>query len=233
MTEATPYERRWLDVLDELRNCPDPNLRVTRDHQGPLIVEPADASAAFGEIAQQDGVLLDPALQGCFLRFDGLGACWGFGEEESDPLFAGEFNLSPLMQTIRRRPPVERYPDPSPEQLELLSELRDFDGTPMSGVGSISSLRVRQGPAHNPEIWFSDGALGMRRMDVDLCGYLDALRITKGTYGWQYLFADVDLSDEDHEVTAEFLTEMLAVFTDLFPAHDYEPLRARLAERLR
>ncbi|GAA3982350.1 hypothetical protein GCM10023085_75730 [Actinomadura viridis] len=233
MTEPTPYERRWLDVLDELRHCSDPDLQMTWDHQGPLTVEPADAHSAFGTLAQQDGVLLDPALQKCFLRFDGLGACWGYGEEETDPLFAGEFSLSPLAQAIRRQPPVERYPDPSPEQLELLVELRDFDGTPMGGVGSISSLRIKQGGVHNPEIWFSDGELGVHRMDIDLCGYLDALRVTKGAYGWQYLFTDVSLTEEDHEVTAEFLTEMLAVFPDLFPAHDYEPLRARLAERLR
>jgi hypothetical protein len=231
MTEPTPYERRWLDVLAELRNCPDPDLHVTRDHQGPLTAEPADA--LFGNLAERDGVVLDPALKQCFLRFDGLGACWTFGEEETDPLFSGEFNVSPLIQTIRKRPPVERYPDPSPEQLELLSELRDFDGTPMTGVGHISSLRINQGGVHNPQIWFSDGPLGIHRMDVDLCGYLDALCITKGTFGWQYLFTDVSLADEDQEVTAELLTEMLAVFPDLFPDHDYEPLRARLAERLR
>ncbi|MFE9727841.1 hypothetical protein ACFYQ5_30820 [Streptomyces sp. NPDC005794] len=232
MTEPNQYEHCWLDVFEELRNCSDPDLHVTRDHQGPF-VEPADARSAFDELAQQDGVLLDPVLQGCFLRFDDLGACWGFGEEESDPIFAGEFSLSPLVWAIRKRAPVERYPDPSPKQLELLSELRDFDGTPMTGVGSVSSLRIVQGGVHNPEIWFSDGELGIHRMDIDLCGYLEALRVTKGTFGWQYLFTDVSLADDDHAVTTEFLTEMLAVFPDLFPAHDYEPLGARLAERLR
>ncbi|MFI9047085.1 hypothetical protein [Streptomyces sp. NPDC053427] len=63
-------------------------------------------------------------------------------------------------------------------------------------------------------------------MDVDLCGYLDALCVTKGAYGWQYLFTDVSLAEDDHEVTAEFLTEMLAVLPDVFPAHDYEPQNA-------
>lgn len=233
MTQPTPYERRWLKVFDELRHCSDPDLHMTWDQQGPLALEPADAPSAFGALAHQDGVLLDPVLQECFLRFEGLGAFWGYGEEEADPLFAGEFSLSPLVRAIRAQPPVERCPDPSPERLELLAELRDFDGSPVGGVGFTSSLRIKQGGVHNPELWFSDGELGVHRMDVDLGGYLDALRVTKGTYGWQYLFTDVSLAEEDHEVTAEFLTEMLAVFPEVFPAHDYEPLRARLAERLR
>ena len=69
-------------------------------------------------------------------------------------------------------------------------------------------------------------------MDIDYCAYLAALRVTKGTFGWQYLFTEVSLAEEDYKNTARRLTDMLDVFPRLFPAHDYSELRARLEERL-
>jgi hypothetical protein len=48
----------------------------------------------------------------------------------------------------------------------------------------------------SPEIWFHHFKKepAAVRLDIDYCGYLDALTVTKGVSGWQYLFADVDLS---------------------------------------
>jgi hypothetical protein len=227
--EPTPAERAWLDVFEELRNCPD--VRLDLDSLE-FAEEPTDAETAFEMLAQRDGVVLDSSLKKCYLRFSDLGAGWdaGMTEEDEDPLFAGEFDVIPLVRAVRDTAPVERATSSSPEERQLLSELRDFDAS-VSGTGKVASLRVRQGAVHNPEIWFSDGIRGTHRMDVDLCGYFDALRITKGTLGWQYLFTDVSLVDNRFEVTVRFLTEMFRVFPDLFPAHDYAPLRARFEER--
>ncbi|MFG3719427.1 hypothetical protein ACGF8D_16655 [Streptomyces massasporeus] len=197
--------------------------------------ETEDADAAFASLEERDGVVLSPSLKDCYLRFSDVAAGWGAGmtEEDEDPLFAGEFDIIPLVRAIRDSAPVERVPDPSPEQREFLSELRDFDVTSLTGTGKVASLRIRYGVSHSPEIWFSDGPRGIHRMDIDLPGYLEALRITKGTFGWQLLYTDVPLAHDRYEVTVRFLKEMLRVFPDLFPAHDYEPLRTRLAARLR
>ncbi|MEV0701148.1 hypothetical protein AB0I53_25015 [Saccharopolyspora sp. NPDC050389] len=81
-------------------------------------------------------------------------------------------------------------------------------------------------------MWFDTTTEGHHRLDLDYAGYLEALRITKGTFGWQFLFADVSLSDDEFDVTCQFMEIMLDVFPKLFPEHDYEPLRARLAERV-
>jgi hypothetical protein len=69
-------------------------------------------------------------------------------------------------------------------------------------------------------------------MDIDYCQYLRTLAITKGTYGWQKLCRDIASLDEDDMsgIRAD-MAEMLEVFPALFPDHDYEPLRIRLAER--
>ncbi|MEV0087819.1 hypothetical protein [Saccharopolyspora sp. NPDC050642] len=42
----------------------------------------------------------------------------------------------------------------------------------------------------------------------------------------------MSLADEEFGIAANKLTSVLEVLTELFPSHDYEPLRARLAERL-
>jgi hypothetical protein len=231
--EPTAVERAWIDVFEELRECPD--VLMDMDALEFPGGEAGDADVAFASLAERDGIVLDPSLKECYLRFSEMAAGWGAGmaDEEEDPLFAGEFDVIPLVRALRDSAPVDRSPDPSPDQREFLSELRDFDVTSLSGSGKVASLRIRQGVVHNPEIWFSDVRGGIHQMDVDLCGYLDALRITKGTLGWQYLFTNVSLKHDRFEVTVRFLNEMLRVFPDLFPAHDYEPLRARLAERLR
>ncbi|WP_151769751.1 hypothetical protein [Streptomyces abyssomicinicus] len=230
--EPTPAERAWLDTFEELRNSPDVELEMETLEFAKG--EPPDADTAFGTLAEHDGVVLDPSLQRCYLRFAGMGASWGAGmtDEDEDPLFGGDFYVIPLLQAIRDTAPIDRYPLASPEERPFISELRDIDVTSVSGAGMVTSLRIRPGASHNPEVWFSDTARGLYKLDVDLCGYLDALRITKGTLGWQYLFADVSLTDDRFEVTARFLTTMLQVFPDLFPAHDYTQLRTRLEERL-
>ncbi|MBD0840629.1 hypothetical protein [Streptomyces sp. TRM68416] len=230
--EPTPAERAWLDVFEELRECPDVELDM--DNLEFQDGEPADADAAFALLAEREGVLLDPALEPCYLRFSDLAASWGAGmsDEDEDPLFAGEFDVIPLLRAIGDTAPLDRYPDPSPEDRQFLSELRDFDVHSLSGTGQVASLRIRPGIVHNPEIWFSDRSRGIHRLDLDLCGYLDALRVTKGTFGWQYLYADVSLAEDPFTGQARHLTEMLQVFPDLFPAHDYTDLRARLEHRL-
>ncbi|MFF8012285.1 hypothetical protein [Streptomyces sp. NPDC007929] len=231
--EPTAAERAWIDVFAELRDCPD--VLLDMDTLEFPDGDVGDADTAFASLAERDGIVLESSLKGCHLRFSDMAAGWGAGmtDEDEDPLFAGEFDVIPLVRALRYSAPVDRWPDPYPDQRELLSELRDFDVTSLSGVGKVASLRIQQGVVHNPEIWFSDVRGGIHQMDVDLCGYLDALRITKGTLGWQYLFTNVSLAHDRFEVTVRFLEEMLRVFPGLFPAHDYEPLRVRLAERLR
>ncbi len=69
-------------------------------------------------------------------------------------------------------------------------------------------------------------------MDITYCQYLDALLLTKGTYGWQYLYTDISLRRGDFDETVRYLRGMLEVFPEIFPQHDYRELRERLEARL-
>ena len=87
MTGSTAYETTWLGVLEELRTCPDVRLREA--HQGDIAT--GDADQAFAELAERDGVVLDPSLKRYYLRFSGLAAVWDVAdpEFEDESLIAG------------------------------------------------------------------------------------------------------------------------------------------------
>jgi hypothetical protein len=163
---------------------------------------------------------------------DEISACW---ELDSPEKLCGEFSVMSLQRAFAEN--VHDHPLPeelTPVERQRWSELRPFDGHPQGGTGEWVALRVGPGA---PELWYYHPETALKnfagfRMDIDHDQYLRALAITKGTYGWQKLFCDTDALDEDDmdEVRAG-LEEMLELFPSLFPDHDYEPLRARLAER--
>ncbi|SEC35076.1 hypothetical protein SAMN04489727_3439 [Amycolatopsis tolypomycina] len=155
------------------------------------------------------------------------GSAWGTPEE----LFGGEFFVQNIRAALAAPPPPLWY-DPSPEELRFSSGLRVAD---LSCTGSawLTAIRVEPGAAHG-ELWFDfDRKLpGYRKLDIGYAGYLAALQVTKGTSGWQLLFTDVSLRDDEFDWVVEGLQAMLETFPDLFPGYDYEPLRRRLEERL-
>ncbi|WP_091099661.1 hypothetical protein [Micromonospora citrea] len=85
--------------------------------------------------------------------------------------------------------------------------------------------------ASDPEIWFHDLRDGALRMDLDYPGYLEALLVTKGVIGWQYLYCAPEDCGMGFFPLVDGLAEMLDVFPRLFPHHDYADLAARLRER--
>ncbi|MCP2165667.1 hypothetical protein [Goodfellowiella coeruleoviolacea] len=233
----TDYERGWVGVLDELRGCPA--IEVFEDSIMPVTLVAADAAEACAEIERRFGVSLDPAFQRSHLRFSMLGCAWQtvdpWPEQARWPEVHGEFYLSELCSVFENGSPVrpgDGWYWSTPEEHQLLSEFRLFDGSAYGGTGFHGALRIQPG-VRNPEIWYSHVKRGHWRLDLDYRGYLDALRVTRGTYGWQYLFADEDaLVGDDCEFEVENLTAMLDVFPEWFPEHDYAPLHERLARRL-
>ena len=73
--------------------------------------------------------------------------------------------------------------------------------------------------------------VGFFKLDLTYSQYVEALVITKGVYGWQYLFADVSFDEYDLDGADERLERMLEVFPVIFPNHDYADLDARLKAR--
>lgn len=116
------------------------------------------------------------------------------------------------------------------EQQETMGNLKVFEETP--GNGRMTGLLFPD-TERVPDIWLYDISQPILvRLDIDFTTYLDTLLTTKGVLGWQYLFADLDLSSHHFRSTVTDLKEMLDYLPRLFPERNYEPLNSRLEARL-
>ncbi|MFG2828970.1 hypothetical protein ACGFWI_16170 [Streptomyces sp. NPDC048434] len=230
MARFTAQELRYLKILDELQEAEEVDVHF--EERGNIEETVGEAPEAFALISEWHGIDLSPELQRAFLRFDGVSCHWHMAKGNTS--LNGEFSLRHLSAAMFATGDSLIHEDCSEAQRTLYSEFRIFDDHPRTGAGTLVALRVQDGTndAISPEIWHYDSSDGAFRLDIDYAEYLDALLITKGTHGWQYLYADVDLGDSGFGGIADDMRNMLEVFPTLFPDYEYEPLRRRLEERL-
>ncbi|MFF4951633.1 hypothetical protein ACWC2K_08580 [Streptomyces chattanoogensis] len=227
MTQHTPFEECWLHTLQELRS--NPGIQVMRDSEGPPDLTIEDVLESFDELEDRENITLAPALQENYLRHSEIGSQWKTVGPYA--FVTAEFNFTPLARLVHEEPPTFGSALSSAEERRLVSELRVIDEAPVTGTGSFAALRL-QPEVEEPEIWFTDGERGIWQMDLGYFGYFEALRLTKGTFGWQYLFTEAPLVSEEFEGPTDRLKNMFESLPQIFPDHDYEPLRARFAERM-
>ncbi|KAA5836077.1 hypothetical protein ABT337_23195 [Saccharopolyspora hirsuta] len=227
-TEPTAYERSWLEVVRALDE--NPAIEVSYEHQGDVQLEATDASGSFDDLEDWEGISLDRSLCELNIRFAELGRQWQTAGPHA--WVAGEFHLTPLALLVHEDPPSFESSLHSEAERRVGAELRVIDEGPVTGAGHFAAIRLQPGVG-NPEVWYSDSHSRLWKMDLDYPGYLEALRITKGAYDWQHLFTEAPLGTEEYDRTPDRLADMLEALPEIFPDHDYEPLRARLAERLR
>lgn len=226
------YETRLERAVTELetrgeiqleRMSPDPDLTPER------LALLADADLTLDRINALWSTPLDDILRPYHFTAAEYHAGWITG----DGRVRGEFCLGNIHDCL-----VEHHPQLRDEGLGLdergvLPQLKIFDQAPFGGAGEVTGLRMPRANGRPPmrgrlEIWhYVSTQSRLHRLNVGYGTYLETLLITKGAWGWQYLFADACL---DHDVASN-LAAMLETFPVLFPDYDYEPLRARWAER--
>lgn len=234
MRDLTVYEHRLTRMQEEITD----NERISVWHeQNDLSAElDADPGATFRMIADKHGMELAPSFHHSYVRFDPLWTFWRVNDDDpiaEDGPVQGEFRIGNLPDALATAPPPFSVASSTPDERQLHGELRVIDDRPESGTGNQAALRLQPGVA-DPELWYFHLGLGVLRMDADYQGYLDALILTKGTPGWQFLFCELskELRRDYYWTSASRqLRTMLDVFPDLFPGHDYSGLRARLKER--
>jgi hypothetical protein len=223
----TDFESRISEMLQEIKTSD--GLQVLHEKQGPILQYVGDAENAFALLARDEKLTLVPELQRCFFRYSEFALHWRALDPESA---GGEFDLINLVESIVSGPPGLVTDFTPNEERPLLQSFRVIDDHPQGGTGTLVALRIIEG-AISPEVWYYHGTRGSVKLDVDYCGYLDALIVTKGFYGWQYLYADVPLAAHDFTNVAKQLRLRLDLLSRLFPDHDYAPLEERFAQRQR
>ncbi|MFE2493227.1 hypothetical protein [Streptomyces scopuliridis] len=222
-----PFEERCAEALQEIRETPE--LDVHRAQLGEIVYALDVAESVFEKLAKTDGLPLGQRVQDCFFRYGTIQAAWR--SRRPDTELIGEFSLSHIMSALVNRRMNKVWKGENDQERALYSELRTFDDTPQTGSGRMALIRAIPG-ATDPEVWFFDMRQGAMLMELDYPDYLETLLVTKGVIGWQYLYCDPASSGPGFVSCAEGLKEMLEVFPQLFPDHDYTDLRARLQERM-
>ncbi len=226
MTALTECETRLRKAVDELEECPESEIFFAQ--RGTIAEHIGDAGKVFARASSWYDIHLDPVLRRNFIRFDRMAFHWRI--ERPKIKLTGEFRIHHLLASlVMDAPPIDWGSTESERQ--LYSELRVIDDYPGGGTGTFAALRI-QPDNPMPEVWYHDFRVGAFKLDLDYCEYLDALTVTKGTFGWQYLYTDVQLAGIDFIEVATDMRDMLDVFPRLFPEYDYSDLRARLEARL-
>lgn len=216
MAKRNTGDERWIDVLEELRSAA--GVDVSNEVLSPIESEPSMA-----------GLSLESAAVECSPRFSEICSQWETVEPYA--FVSGEFYLTSIARAVQSEAPDFSSSLHSESERALGAELRIIDEAPFTGSGSFAALRLQSGVTR-PEIWYADHRQGLWRMDLDYCKYLDVLTVTKGSFDWQHLFTDAPLHREEFQRAVRRLTNMLDALPRIFPDHDYEPLKARLSERI-
>lgn len=196
---------------------PDPNVTL-----------PAHPSGALELVGEKLGAQIAGKMLEHYFPEERVHAAW---QAAGEPVVYGEFCLLNIVTCLTKwRPPLE---DPvlSASQRGILASLRVMDQEPYGGSGRIAGLRIVSS-RQEPEIWFYDMSRSrLTQLDMDYGTYLDMVLVAKGAGGWQYLFADVDMSVPQFHEDAENLQAAFALFSEEFPQYSYEDLRSRLEAR--
>ncbi|TDC88607.1 hypothetical protein E1161_23530 [Saccharopolyspora aridisoli] len=235
MRDLTDTEQAHLESFNEIRECE--YVVVDFEHEGVWGEEFGDLASVFEDLPDWEGTILDPSLAQGVVGISELSSCWHTVDTRRH--LSGEFSITEFYECLLRRPPDLGWDGSPPDEIRFFSELRVIDDTPRAANGLMGAVRIQKDV--NPlEIWYYDKDLSRTpgfdldylRMDLDYHGYLDALLLTKGTFGWQYLFTEAPLHNERFREIAADLKYMLELFPNIFPDHDYTDLAKRLEDRL-
>jgi hypothetical protein len=222
-----PFEGRCAKLLQEIRETAEFDVHLARLDE---IVDALDvAETVFEELAEEDDLPLSGRVQEYFFRHGAVEAAWR--SRRPDTSLIGEFKIHHIMSAVGNMRMTRFWKGEDDAERALYKDLRIIDETPQTGSGRMSLLRATPG-ATDPGVWFFDTRQGAMPTELDYPGYLEALFVTKGVIGWQYLYCAPEDCGMGFIPIVDGLKEMLDVFPRLFPDHDYTDLRARLEERL-
>ncbi|HEX7824359.1 MAG TPA: hypothetical protein VF477_05625, partial [Mycobacterium sp.] len=159
-----------------------------------LAPENATLDTVIANLAEFADVSAHESFRSCWMSFERLSVHWESVDQaaEERETVGGEASLVYLFDLASRGTDLVTE-QASEKERELLRSLRVVDDQPAGGNGTFAAVRLVDRKLM-PDVWFFDIRTGIHALDVNYCDYLDALITTKGGYGWQYLYADIDLT---------------------------------------
>jgi hypothetical protein len=235
MRTLSESEQNHVNSLNEILGSE--HLTVDFSECGPT-KEPLTANPKSVSMFRRfDHVALSDALRECNVRLVEVSCRWRSVNQSAE--FGGEFRVRDLYDSILLPAPQFSADTANERDLAIFTQLRVVDFPQHAGTGHFAAIRIQE-HVDPLEMWYYDARLStlpgrdspLIKMDATYCDYLAALVLTKGTFGWQYLFTDISLQGIFFQETVEGLQQMLGLFPTIFPEHDYSSLAARLEARL-
>ncbi|WP_411145376.1 hypothetical protein [Streptomyces sp. x-80] len=214
-------------AVKELIDSPGFNVEVRPPD--PSITLPADHLEVRTTLLKYVAPSVAEDLQEHYFPVDEIHASW---DSTGQPRASGELCLTNILICLTRwQAPLGDSTLARSDQ-EVLASLKVVDQEPFSGTGRVTGIRITSRDTE-PEIWYHDTPRSrLTRMELSYGAYAETALATKGAFGWQYLFTDVNLSSPEFHAASRNLGESLALFSEAFPQYDYVPLVNRLEARL-
>jgi hypothetical protein len=234
MPNLNTLELQYKEMLQRLRKTKELTLAERSFGEPSLSFKQLEDLSHF-DPAWTD-IRLDSSMLRDSLRLTEVSAYW---ESKSSPdQLHGEFHILSPVEILGMGPSPAAEAMEDPFHQEFVAQLRPFDiGQRVVPLFRSNIRMTQQSPL---EIWFEDQKTigdppfpyGYIKLDLTFVEYQEALLLTKGLHGWQYLFTEAPLGTTDFNVVRERLEHGLQVLPGLFPEDDFSPLQERLEARL-
>lgn len=143
---------------------------------------------------------------------------WSFRSSKNNEWFPmGEFHLLSVEELMKKPKNDELFsPDASNN---VKGNVYPFDDHPDGGDGMMGCFVIDN---DYPQIWLYSENGEMFRMELDLKEYFIKTIELKAIYGWQYLFAEINLKKPVFATVKSDLNDRLTILRQIFPDSNYD-----------
>lgn len=213
------YRKIFSQMFDNIKHCSQIDI-LDCSSEIPLINE-AEIEDQLNNIESFLGCELDSETKQCVFFLENISLYWGYELDDGEYETGGEFRLYPLSKVLSNCNTAKLWnEDMKEDEKKFYKRLIPFDDHPNTGDGVMSVFKTED-RANFPEIWIYDDNGICHRTSLNYPDYLKHILKTKGFYRWQYLFCEIDLSDQNFSFLEKRFETMLRVLPLLFPDENY------------
>ncbi|MBW1297382.1 hypothetical protein [Aquimarina litoralis] len=178
----------------------------------------------FLDYSKEYTITISDEIKSFYSEFDGLRLSWNYisGHVESNQTIISEnTKILPFYQMISGYDgnfwEGEIWSQNTSEKISsFYKRLKVFDYIENDNVHCIC-LELSLDNMLTPKMWIFRGGYTPIPLNIDITQYVDKLCQTKGFWGWQYLFTDIDLNSPENEGIKLGLKDSLRSYLNFFP----------------
>lgn len=205
------YLKKTEQFISELKE--NPNISHITFEKGIGIKE-----EDFADYSEEFLLIIAEEVKKFYSEFDGLKVEWKYNPAKQKST-EGYVNILPFYKMVLGNNDTlwenEIWGKQTPDKdLAFYKNLKIFDYFEKDNVHCVC-LEV-SGKTITPNLWIFREGYEPVPMKINITEYIEKLIYTKGFWGWQYLFTDINLSLDKHEGLLAGIKESIESWSDLF-----------------